>query len=169
MFLWRADTLANALREHLPNTAAALEKIAAAYGTRKFAGTFRKLYPKCENISIDYALLEPRSAKGERIPHLLSPRRLRMERPGLMDRAARAPRRKSKPTDGSPISATGSFALNAKNNYVHAPGKFVALVGVSDLVIVETEDALLITTLDQSQDVGKVVKYLDEKKLHKLV
>ena len=42
MFLWRADTLANALREHLPNTAALLEKIAAAYGTRKFAETFRK-------------------------------------------------------------------------------------------------------------------------------
>ncbi len=35
MFLWRADTLANALREHLPNTAVILEKIAAAYGTRE--------------------------------------------------------------------------------------------------------------------------------------
>ena len=55
MFLWRADTLANALREHLPETAPLLEQIAAAYGTRKFADTFRKLYPKCENICIDYA------------------------------------------------------------------------------------------------------------------
>ena len=43
------------------------------------------------------------------------------------------------------------------------------LVGVNDLVVVETEDALLITTREQAQDVGKVVKYLDEKKLHKLV
>ena len=67
------------------------------------------------------------------------------------------------------VSADGSFIMNARNNYVHAPGKFVALVGVSGLVIVETEDALLITTLDQSQDVGKVVKHLDEKKLKKLV
>jgi len=40
---------------------------------------------------------------------------------------------------------------------------------VSNLVIVETEDALLVTTLDQSQDVGKVVKHLDAKKLKKLV
>jgi len=66
-------------------------------------------------------------------------------------------------------SASGRFALNAKNNYVHAPGKFVALVGVSNLVIVETEDTLLVTTLEQSQDVGKVVKHLDEKKLNNLV
>jgi mannose-1-phosphate guanylyltransferase len=45
----------------------------------------------------------------------------------------------------------------------------VAVVGVKDLVIVETPDALLITTRERSQDVGKIVKYLDEKKLHKLV
>jgi mannose-1-phosphate guanylyltransferase len=41
-------------------------------------------------------------------------------------------------------------------------------VGVRDLVVVETEDALLITTRQHAQDVGKVVKYLDEKKLHRL-
>ena len=42
-------------------------------------------------------------------------------------------------------------------------------MGVSDLVVVETDDALLITTREHAQDVGKVVKYLDEKKLQKLV
>ena len=51
---------------------------------------------------------------------------------------------------------------------MHAPGKFVATVGVSGLVIVETKDALLITTREHAQDVGKIVKYLDEKKLLKL-
>jgi hypothetical protein len=45
----------------------------------------------------------------------------------------------------------------------------VAAVGVNDLVVVETDDALLITTRQQAQDVGKIVKYLDEKKLHRLV
>src|SRR5208282_5699939 len=170
MFLWRADTLANALREHLPNTAPLLEKIAAAYGTRKFANTFRKLYPKCENISIDYAVLEPRSAKGEAQSHLFClPSDFGWNDLGSWAALHEHRVAKAKSSDGSPVSASGSFALNAKNNYVHAPGKFVALVGVSNLVIVETEDALLVTTLDQSQDVGKVVKHLDEKKLKKLV
>ncbi len=76
--------------------------------------------------------------------------------------------RRSNPADGNLISAGGHFSLNARNNYVHAPGKFVATVGVNNLVVVQTEDALLITTLDHSQDVGKVVKYLDEKKLKTL-
>ena len=172
MFLWRADTLANALREHLPNTALLLEKIAAAYGTRKFANTFRKLYPKCENISIDYAVLEPRSAKGEAQSHIFClPSDFGWNDLGSWTALHEHHVAKSKPKDGSPVfvSASGSFALNAKNNYVHVPGKFVALVGVSNLVIVETEDALLVTTLEGSQDVGKVVKHLDEKKLKKLV
>ncbi len=170
MFLWRADTLANALREHLPNTAPFLEKIAAAYGTRKFADTFRKLYPKCENISIDYAVLEPRSTKGEGQSRIFClPSDFGWNDLGSWTALHEHHVAKAIPGDGNMASASGSFALNAKNNYVHAPGKFVALVGVSNLVIVETEDALLVTTLDQSQDVGKVVKHLDEKNLKKLV
>lgn len=170
IFLWRADTLANALREHLPNTAPLLEKIAAAYGTRKFADTFRKLYPRCENISIDYALLEPRSAKGEAQSRIFClPSDFGWNDLGSWAALHEHQAAKVKPGDRNLVSASGSFALNAKNNFVHAPGKFVALIGVSDLVIVETQDALLVTTLDQSQDVGKVVKHLDEKKLRKLV
>jgi len=170
MFLWRADTLVNALREHLPDTASLLEKIAAAYGTRKFAETFRKLYPKCENISIDYAVLEPRSAKGETESRIFClPSDFGWNDLGSWTALHEHHAAKAKTNEGSPVSTSGSFTLDAKNNYVHAPGKFVALVGVSNLVIVETEDALLVTTLDQSQDVGKVVKHLDERKLKKLV
>ncbi len=170
MFLWRADTLANALREHLPGTAPILEKIAAAFGTRKFAETFRRLYPKCENISIDYAVLEPRSAKGEGSSRIFClPSDFGWNDLGSWTALHEHHSAKSKPADSNLIFASGSFALNAKNNYIHAPGKYVAAVGVSNLVVVETDDALLITTLDQSQDVGKVVKHLDVKKLKKLV
>ncbi len=169
MFLWRADTLANALREHLPTTAPLLEKIAAAFGTRKFADTFRRLYPRCENISIDYAVLEPRSAKGEDQSRIFClPSDFGWNDLGSWTALHEHHVAKSKPPDQTLISASGNFVLNARNNYIHAPGKFVAAVGVSNLVVVETEDALLITTLDQSQDVGKVVKHLDEKKLKNL-
>ena len=169
MFLWRADTLANALLEHLPKTAPILEKIAAAYGTSKFAATFRRLYPKCENISIDYAVLEPRSTKGEGHSHIFClPADFGWNDLGSWTSLHEHHTRRSNPADGNLISAGGHFSLNARNNYVHAPGKFVATVGVNNLVVVQTEDALLITTLDHSQDVGKVVKYLDEKKLKTL-
>ncbi|PYX55879.1 MAG: mannose-1-phosphate guanyltransferase [Acidobacteria bacterium] len=170
MFLWSARTLANALREHLPKTAPLLEEIAAAFGTRRFAATFQKLYPKCENISVDYAVLEPRSAKGEQGGNMFClPAEFGWNDLGSWTALHEHHTAKSRPRENNLIASSGHFVLNAQGNYVHAPGKFVAAVGVSDLVVVETEDALLITTRQRAQDVGKIVKYLDEKKLHKLV
>jgi mannose-1-phosphate guanylyltransferase len=52
------------------------------------------------------------------------------------------------------------MTIEAGNNYIYSPKKFVALVGVENLVIVDTEDALLIAHRDRSQDVGKIVKEL---------
>jgi mannose-1-phosphate guanylyltransferase len=169
MFLWSARTLANALREHLPKTAPLLEEIAAAFGTRKFAASLRRLYPKCENISIDYAVLEPRSAKGEGEGNIFClPADFGWKDLGSWTALHEHHTAKSSPVEGNIIQGAGVFVLNAKGNYVHAPGKFVAAIGVSDLVVVDTPDALLITTRQNAQDVGKVVKYLDEKKLHRL-
>jgi mannose-1-phosphate guanylyltransferase len=169
MFLWSARTLAEALREHLPKTAPLLEEIAGAFGTRKFAATFRRLYPKCENISVDYAVLEPRSAKGEQAGNIFClPADFGWNDLGSWTALHEHHNAKSNPPEGNLVAGSGVFLLNARGNYVYAPGKFVAAVGVSDLVVVETPDALLITTRQHAQDVGKVVKYLDEKKMDKL-
>jgi mannose-1-phosphate guanylyltransferase len=170
MFLWRARTLVNALHEHLPSTAKLLEEIAATFGTRSFESKFRKLYPQCENISIDYAILEPRSAKGEQASNIYCiPADFGWNDLGSWAALHEHHAVRMAREDGNMISSNGSFILNSQGNYVHAPNKFVATLGVSDLVVVETDDALLITTRERSQDVGKIVKFLDEKKLDKLV
>jgi mannose-1-phosphate guanylyltransferase len=170
MFLWSAHTLTQALEEHLPKTAAMLKKIAASYGSRAFAGTLRRLYPKCDNISVDYGILEPRSAKDEPASNIFClPADFGWNDLGSWTALHEHHSSRGPGKDGNLISAQGIFTLSASGNYVHAPGKFVAVVGVSDIVVVETEDALLVTTRANSQDVGRVVKYLDEKKLKKLV
>ena len=58
------------------------------------------------------------------------------------------------------MQSKGAFTHDAGGNFIHAPGKFVAIVGVKDLVVVETDDALLVTSRKNSQDVGKIVKQL---------
>ena len=169
MFLWSARTLTHALEEHLPKTAALLKDIAAAFGTRRFESTFHKLYPKCENISVDYAILEPRSAKGEAASKIFCvPADFGWNDLGSWTALYEHHSAKQPGEAGNLVVADKSFSLNASGNYIHAPGKFVATVGVSGLVVVETEDALLITTLEQAQDVGKIVKYLDDNKLSEL-
>jgi mannose-1-phosphate guanylyltransferase len=169
MFLWSARTLADALKEHLPKTASLLEEIAGTFGTRKFAAVFRRLYPKCENISVDYAVLEPRSAKGERASNIFClPADFGWNDLGSWTALHEHHTSKSTAPDRNLVAGAGTFVLNARGNYIHAPEKFVAAVGVTDIVLVETPDALLITTRHHAQDVGKIVKFLDEKKLHKL-
>lgn len=169
IFLWSARTLANAIREHMPETAPLLESIAAAYGTPEFDQVFRSLYPTCENISVDYAVLEPRSAKGEQAGNIFClPADFGWNDLGSWTALHEHHATKANPPQGNLITSDSNFVLNADGNYVHAPGKFVAAVGVRDVVVVETEDALLITTRQHAQDVGKIVKYLDEKKLHRL-
>ena len=152
----------------LPKTASVLKQIAAAFGTPKFSRTFEKLYPQCENISIDYAVLEPRSAKGESKSNIFClPANFGWNDLGSWTALHEHHAAKRPTEDGNQISGHGIFTLNAEGNYIHAPGKFVAVVGVNNLVVVETKDALLITTREHSQDVGKIVKHLDQKKLHR--
>jgi mannose-1-phosphate guanylyltransferase len=164
MFLWSARTLANAVREHLPETAPILERIAAAWGTPQFDAVFRELYPECENISVDYAILEPRSAKGERKSNLYClPAEFSWNDLGSWASLYEYHLDTRHRGDGenNVIEADGNMTVDAANNYVFSPQKFVALVGVEDLVIVDTEDALLIAHRNRSQDVGKIVKELN--------
>jgi mannose-1-phosphate guanylyltransferase len=169
MFLWSAKTLVNALRQFLPTTAALLEKIAATWGTRNFHNTLRRLYPKCEDKSVDYAILEPRSASGEEgsdifcIPADWGWNDLGSWAAHFEHRLAQGKQK------DNVINAADTFLHEAHGNYFHAPGKFVAALGVEGLVVVDSGDALLITTIDRSQDVGKIVKYLDQQKRSKLV
>jgi len=164
VFIWSAKTLADAVREHMPETAPHLEAIAAAYGTPDFARVFAERYPQCENISVDYAILEPRSAKGEHHSNLYClPADF-----GWNDLGSWAALYEYQLASGENADAhrnisqsAGSLAIDARGNYVYSPEKFVSLVGVNNLIVVETGDALLITTREHAQDVGKVVKELD--------
>jgi len=167
IFLWSARTLANAIREHRPAMAPLLERIAEAHGTSKaeFDRVFAEVYPQCENISIDYAVLEPRSAKGEAGAEIYClPGDFEWNDLGcwsaLHEHAAGCPPEKVSITNVFDGDDPLCISIDSTGNYVHAPGKVIALVGVSNLVVVQTKDALLITTRERSQDVGKVVAEL---------
>jgi mannose-1-phosphate guanylyltransferase len=167
IFLWSVRTLANAIREHRPAMAPLLERIAEAHRTSKaeFDRVFAEVYPQCENISIDYAVLEPRSAKGEAGAEIYClPGDFEWNDLGcwsaLHEHAAGCPPEKVSITNVFDGDDPLCISIDSTGNYVHAPGKVIALVGVSNLVVVQTKDALLITTRERSQDVGKVVAEL---------
>ncbi len=125
------------MREHLPETAPLLESIAAAYGTPEFDEVFRALYPKCENISVDYAVLEPRSAKGEHLSHLYClPAEFSWNDLGSWASLYeyQLETRLRGDAEGNVADTGGHMAIEANDNYIFSPKKFVAMVGVENLV-----------------------------------
>ena len=172
MFFWSARTLVNALQTFCPAMVPSLQKIADAFNTPAFDRVFAELYPAVESISIDYAVLEPRS----RLPQGTSQIYCIPADFGWNDLGSWSALHEyflqhigKAFTNGNVVEADGTLQLDSTGNYVYAPGLTVALLGVQDLVVVQTEDALLVTTRSHSQEVGRVVAELVKHSRHELV
>lgn len=153
MFFWRTSVLLDALRQFLPKTASLLAGL-PALGSRDFPARLKAAFPKCENISIDFAVLE-RASNVAGLPA----GDIGWNDVGSWNAVYDLDRRDA---DGNASRST-LLAQSATGNYVDAGKKLVALVGVKDLVVVDTPDALLIMDRHQAQRAGDVVKLLEKK------
>jgi mannose-1-phosphate guanylyltransferase len=160
MFFWRVSTFLENLKQFLPKTHAALEKLSASIGTRGYERKLRAIYLKLENISVDYAVLEP-ATRAEGAPRVfVVPAEVGWSDIGswgavyglLLDKSS---------ADGNVFVSPG-YALDARGNLISSPGKYAVVIGVHDLIVMETPDALLICPRDRAQDVAKIVKWLEE-------
>ena len=174
MFFWRVSTFLDSLQRHLPKTHADLEKLAASIGPRGYEKKLRSIYSKLENISVDYAILERATQQSGPPQVFVIPAEIGWSDIGSWAAvyellAASGDVVTGLPVSSSPSSSGGIFvtpgtAIDSHGNLVSVPGKFTALVGVDNIVVVETPDALLICPRHRAQDVGKVVKQLEEQK-----
>ena len=165
MFFWRVSTFLENLQRHLPKTHAALESLADHIGKRSYERKLRAIYSKLENISVDYAILET-ATRVEGTPRVFEiPADVGWSDIGswaaVYELLARQP--------GVNIFAGEGHAIDAEGNFLWSPSKFVAAIGVRDLVVVETPDALLICPRDRAQDVAKIVKLLEENRRKELL
>jgi mannose-1-phosphate guanylyltransferase len=149
MFLFRVDAIRDAFRSYLPSSAEALERI------QHDPARLEEEWGNMEATSIDYGVME-------RSRHLLTvPCAFGWSDMGSWHAAAdEMPK-----VPGGRGLAAHVIARDASGCVVHAPDKVVALLGVENLVIVDTKDALLIMHADRAQQVGEVVRHLEESDL----
>ena len=159
MFFWRAGVLLHQLRLHLPKTATILAALPPVASPR-FASELAHSFPLCDNISIDYAVLE-RAATVQGI----AAADFGWNDVGSWNAVYELLERDAQ---GNSI-ALESIALDSHNNFVDARGKVVALIGVRDLIVVDTPDALLVAARDRAQQVGDIVKALEQRNRHDLL
>ncbi len=150
MFIWRASTLLANLRKFQPAMAEGLDRIAAAGGIDNLRA-LKRLFPQLEKISIDYALMERIDGVSAVAADI-----------GWSDVGswAVAYDLSSKDADGN-VRPENSICLDSKGNMLVGGRKHLVTIGVENLVIVDTGDALLVCARDQSQKVGKAVQELE--------
>jgi mannose-1-phosphate guanylyltransferase len=165
MFFWRVSAFRAHLKRFLPDTFWALERLGEAMSRPKFHKTFCKTYKKLANISVDYAVLEPASRQKGKSSVYVLPAKVEWSDIGSWAAVYELLARKR----GANVSAGPCVTFDAAGNFLWSPEKFVAAIGVRDLVIVETRDAILVCPRDRAQDVGKVVKWLEERRMRELL
>jgi mannose-1-phosphate guanylyltransferase len=158
MFFWRASTVLDLMRHHQPKTATILAGL-PPFASRNFMARLAAAYPLCDNISIDYAIIEKAE---QRLGIALDD--IGWNDVGSWEAVYDLARK-----DGDGNASTSELIAEASHgNYVDA-AKTVALLGVEDLVIVDTADALLVASRRQAQRVSDIVKALEGKKRQELL
>jgi len=162
MFIWRVDVILEKFRTLLPDLLEQIEAIHAVRGTDEYTERLESIYGQIQPISIDYGIME--KVKDGREVYVIQGE-FGWSDVGSWDETYRLSRK-----DDNGNSIVGDVvALDAHRTFVRTAEKTVALVGVEDLIVIDTPDALLICRRGESQRVQGVVDYLRRKKITNLL
>jgi len=164
VFLARVHIL-DALKEFLPKTHALIEELARHIGKRSYAAKLKRIYPQLENISVDYAILE-RATQHSGAPRVfVIPAEM-----GWSDIGSWAAFTNCSPNTPLKISLPAPATRSTpKAISSGAPANTSLQSASAAWWVVETPDALLSCPRDRAQDVGKIVKALEDRKHKKLL
>lgn len=152
MFFWKAETVLDAMRKHQPKTATLIASL-PAYTHADFAAKLAEVFPLCENISVDYGVIE----------HADNVVGVPCDEFAWNDVGSWDAVYELTPHDANANAARSELlCADSMGNYIDCGHKLVALLGVKDLIIVDTPDALLVADRSRAQQVGEIVKLLEK-------
>ena len=159
MFVWRASAIIDEIREHLPEVYKVIQTIiseshtAGAFQQTTFQKAVENHFSAMPSISIDYGVLE----KSNRV--LLIPCDIGWNDVGSWQAVHEIANKNS---NGNALQGN-VIAVDCKNSLIRADKRLVAVIGVEDLCVIETADAVLVSKSDQTQRVREVVDILNQR------
>jgi mannose-1-phosphate guanylyltransferase/mannose-6-phosphate isomerase len=152
-FIWKASSILEEIFKFMPELASGLTKIKEVLGTEREEEVLKEVYPALPSISIDYGVLE----KSDRLAVI--PAEMGWEDVGswsALDEVL--------PKDEQGNIFTGNVVnIGCSNSIVYANNRVVAAVGLKNMVVADTEDATLVCSKENAQDVKKVVEALKKR------
>jgi len=157
LYVWKVSTILDQYKYHQSKMYYNLMKIQLTIGTEKEKKVLKNHYSKCDKISIDYAIME----KVEKSKVRIIPADFGWNDIGtwesLHDELTKSSKENIKKGENLLIDVEGSLVYGPKD-------KLIATIGLKDVIVVDTKDALLICKKNKSQDVKKIVEKLKENK-----
>lgn len=155
MFVWKTSTILGEFESRLPELYEELMKIEEAYGTDSYEDELERTYRRITPISIDYGVME----KAQDVYVLIG--EFGWSDVGSWDETYRLARK----DDEENYLLGNVVALDTERSLVYGSERMVATIGLEDVIVVDTGDAVLVCRRGDSQDVQKVVDYLRRKKI----
>ena len=153
MFAWKAEDLLSEIERQLPLLAEGLRRIGVAQGTGNEAAVLAEVYPNLPRISVDFGIMENAAVRWT-VP---------VSFPWSDVGSWPALREVLTPDDAGNVSRGRAVVLDSGRNVIVSEGPVVSLIGVEDLVVVATPDAVLVVPADQAQKVKAVVEELESR------
>lgn len=150
VFVWKASVIMEKFKTLLPDVYSDLIEIKNAIGTDKEKETVERIYPSIRSISVDYGIME----KSQNI--CVIPGEFGWNDVGSWDMMGVL---KEKDKNGN-VLCGDTVCVDTKNCVVYSKKRLVATVGIENLVVVETEDAIMVCPVDKAQEVKKIVDEL---------
>lgn len=150
MFVWKASTIIHNFEKLLPEMHDGLNKIYETIGTEDEQRILEREFENFKGESIDYGIMEradniytiPGSFGWDDVGSWLSLERI------------------NRTNDDGNVIKGNVITINSKKSIIQAQDKLIATIGIENLIVVDTEDALLITTKESTQEVKKVIENL---------
>lgn len=154
MFVWKTSVIIENFKRFLPRIYERIEKFVEFIGTDKEKEVLEQIYPRLQNISIDYGIMERSNDV------LVIPGDFGWNDVGSWDALGAI----FPPDDNGNIVRADFIGIDTKDCIVYGTGRLIATVGIENMIVVNTDDALLVCPKDKAQDVKKIVDRLKEEK-----
>jgi len=153
IFIWRKSVFVDSLKKFMPDLYEGYKKILSSIKNGNYEEKIQEIYPQLPNISIDYGIME----KADNV--LVAKSLFDWDDVGSWDAVGKY----FEPDDNQNVAKGKFVEVDSKNCIVFSDNKLVATVGVQNLIIVVTDDAVLVCDKTRSQDVKEIVKKLGSK------
>lgn len=159
MFVWKASVILDSFKELLPDVYAPLMKIGEAMGTSEEKAVIEEVYPQIPSISIDYGILE----KSDKV-YVISAS-MGWNDVGSWDNLGVL----YDEDESGNVIAGDAITIDTKDSIIYGRKRLITTVGVENLIVVETEDAILVCDKSRAQDVKLIVDELKNKDRRELL